>query len=47
MKKEFLSPIITSDYVTCVGVNDPSGGSNEPALITKAVSNFANGSQAD
>ncbi len=37
LKREFLAPTIAGDYVSCVGVSEPSGGSDVAALTTKAV----------
>ncbi|CAG2177754.1 unnamed protein product [Oppiella nova] len=36
LKKEFLAPTVAGDYVACVGVSEPSGGSDVAALLTTA-----------
>lgn len=36
--REFLTPSITGDYVGCLGVSEPGGGSDVAAVTTKAVS---------
>ena len=36
LKQEFLSPTISGDYVACVGVSEPEGGSDVAAVRTTA-----------
>lgn len=36
LKKQFLSPSITGDFIACVGVTEASGGSDVAALRTTA-----------
>ncbi|KAH9491231.1 hypothetical protein DERF_015962 [Dermatophagoides farinae] len=36
LKREFLAPSLTGDYVACVGVSEPSGGSDVAALRSNA-----------
>ena len=59
LKKEFLAPSLSGDYVACVGVSEVSGGSDVAAIKTKAVRKgddliingskmwISNGAQAD
>ena len=37
LKKEFLAPAIKGDMVTCLGVSEPSAGSDVAGMKTKAV----------
>jgi citronellyl-CoA dehydrogenase len=36
LRKEFLAPTISGDYVACLGVSEPGGGSDVAALKTTA-----------
>ncbi len=36
LRKEYLTPTITGDYVACLGVSEPGGGSDVAALKTTA-----------
>jgi citronellyl-CoA dehydrogenase len=36
VKKEFLTPTIAGDYISCVGVSEPEGGSDVAAIRTTA-----------
>lgn len=36
LKRQFLAPTIAGDYVACVGVSEPTGGSDVAALKTTA-----------
>jgi len=36
LKREFLTPTITGDYVVCLGVSEPGGGSDVAAVKTSA-----------
>ncbi len=36
LRKEFLAPTISGDYVACVGVSEPGGGSDVAAIKTTA-----------
>ena len=36
LKKEFLAPTIAGDYVACVGISEPTGGSDVASLLTTA-----------
>ncbi|KAI7686929.1 hypothetical protein SSS_04003 [Sarcoptes scabiei] len=59
LKEQFLMPSITGEYVACVGVSEPSGGSDVAALKTHAKTDgddliisgskmwITNGTQAD
>ena len=38
LRQEFLAPSISGDYVACIGVSEPSGGSDVAALKTTAKS---------
>lgn len=38
LRREFLTPSISGDYVGCLGVSEPGGGSDVAAVATKAVS---------
>ncbi len=38
LRKEFLTPTIAGDYVACLGVSEPGGGSDVAALKTTAKS---------
>jgi len=38
LRREFLTPSIAGDYVGCLGVSEPGGGSDVAAVATKAVS---------
>ena len=38
LRKEYLTPTITGDYVACLGVSEPGGGSDVAALKTSARS---------
>jgi citronellyl-CoA dehydrogenase len=38
LRKEYLSPTIAGDYVACLGVSEPGGGSDVAALKTTAKS---------
>ncbi len=38
LRREFLAPSIAGDYVGCLGVSEPGGGSDVAAVTTKAVS---------
>ncbi len=38
LRKEFLAPTIAGDYVACLGVSEPGGGSDVAALKTTAKS---------
>jgi len=38
LRKEFLTPTISGDYVACLGVSEPGGGSDVAALKTTARS---------
>ena len=37
LRKDFLAPAISGDMVTCIGVSEPSGGSDVASVKTKAV----------
>ena len=37
LKKKYLVPALSGDHVCCVGVSEPSGGSDVSAVKTKAV----------
>jgi len=37
LKREFLEPTIKGDLVSCVGITEPSGGSDVAALTTSAI----------
>jgi alkylation response protein AidB-like acyl-CoA dehydrogenase len=59
LKKQFLAPSISGDYVSCLGVSEPSAGSDVAAIRTRAAKDGAdyvingskmwttNGAQAD
>ncbi|MCG6206374.1 acyl-CoA dehydrogenase family protein [Rhodopseudomonas sp. HC1] len=59
LRKEFLAPSIAGDYVACIGVSEPSAGSDVSAIKTTAKSDgddyvisggkmwITNGTQAD
>jgi citronellyl-CoA dehydrogenase len=59
LRKEFLAPSISGDYVACIGVSEPSAGSDVSAIKTTAKSDgddyvisggkmwITNGTQAD
>ncbi len=36
LKREFLAPAISGDHVTCIGVSEPSGGSDVAQIKTTA-----------
>ena len=38
LRQEYLAPSISGDYVACIGVSEPSGGSDVAALKTTAKS---------
>ena len=37
LKKEFLEPSIKGEYVSCLGVSEPGGGSDVAAITTNAT----------
>ncbi len=37
LRKEFLAPAISGDYVACIGVSEPHAGSDVAAIKTRAV----------
>ncbi len=41
LRKEFLTPTISGDYVACLGVSEPGGGSDVAALKTTAKADGA------
>ena len=43
LRREFLAPSIAGDYVGCVGVSEPGGGSDVANIKTTAVKKGGNG----